>query len=228
MQILTFVAPLTIFSLTLSIHRSPPLITRSPFTYQDTNGFEKTSYQESASLFSVLTFGWAIHLIRSVRQQACDGVQDHSVPYLHASNRSYRLYHDWKASCAASLKGQEPANAKEEALGRSPCRVNAVLWRILQTHKSEFLITWFLDFLLAVWRMAPAWALKVFLAELAAIESKATMKYAWSWLVILVMSLVIRSIITAIDWFQWSGRLHTRIRSQVGSLVFEKLVRAFC
>lgn len=159
-----------------------------------------------------------------VQEQADAGEQDHSVPFLQSKNRGYNLYHAWKASCTASLNGQEPITAKAEALGRSPKRVNAVLWRVLQSHKSSFLLNCFLDFLLAGWRIVPAWSMRVFLRELATVKSKGTSKYAWAWLVFLIFSLVIRTIATAMNYLTWNGRLHTRIRSQMNSLVFEKLL----
>lgn len=210
-------APAVMFCIFLTIPRSPLLLTRSPFTYADNRNFDNTSYEESATLLGLITFDWCSRTIHSVLDQT-----NNSLPYLHARNRSYKLYHVWKRACAASLCGEAPSNAKEEALGRSPKCVNAVLWRIVQANRSTFATVWFLDILLACARNLPVLAIKRFLDELEAVEAKGTTKFAWTWLVIMTTSLALRTLLTAMDYFRWNGRLQTRIRSQIAAIVFER------
>lgn len=169
-----------------------------------------------------MTFGWAAPMIRSVLEQARNGAPEISIPYLPARNRTYSTYHTWKRSCTASLSRQLASTPKEDALGRSPQIVNAVLWRIVQANRSTFLVTWFFDILLACARNLPAWSVKRFLQELEGAEARGTSRYAWAWLVIMTSSLAIRTLLTAADYFRWNGRLQTRIRSQVAAMVFEK------
>jgi hypothetical protein len=203
-----------IFLVTLTIRRSPPLITRSPFTYADKQNFEKTTYEESATLLSLITFSWPSPMIYSVLEQARQKVPELSIPYVHARNRSYRLYHNWKRSCEASLSGGAPTCAKEETLGRCPKAVNGVLWRIVQANRSTFTVVWFFDI--------PAVTVKHFLSELEAADERGTRRFAWAWLVIMVVSIGLRTLMMATDYFRWNGRLQTRSRTQVAALVFER------
>lgn len=218
----TTTAPALLFCLTLTIRRSPPLITRSPFTYADSQNYEATSYEESATLLSLITFAWSSPMIYSVLEQARQKAPKLSVPYVHSRNRSYRLYHNWKRSCAASLSGEAPTCAKEEVLGRCPKSVNGVLWRIMQANRSTFAVVWVFDILLACARNLPAFTVKHFLGELEAADERGTTRFAWAWLVIMVVSIGLRTLMMAADYFRWNGRLQTRTRTQVATLVFER------
>lgn len=167
-------------------------------------------------------------MIHNVLQQTRSRTPDLSVPYLHSRNRSYKLYHTWKRSCAASLSGGTPTSSKEEALGRCPKAVNGILWRIVQANRSTFFVVWFFDILLACARNLPAFTVKHFLRELEAADERGTTKFAWAWLVIMVVSIALRTLVMAADYFRWNGRLQIRSRIQVATLVFERALLVSC
>lgn len=218
----TSCAPALLLCIDLVIPRSPSLSTHSPFTYSISAEHKQTSLEESASLLSLITFSWTVPTMMSVIQQVQMQIYEIVMPYLHARNRSYNLYHAWKLSCASSLRGDLPANPKEEALGRCPKRVNAVLWRIVQANRSAFIVVWTFDIFLASARNLPALTVKHFLIELDAIEVRGTSKYAWAWLIIMVGSIAFRTLLTAADYFRWNARLQSRTRSAIATLVFER------
>lgn len=225
----TTLTPAFVFCMALLVPRSPHLITRSPFTYSSKEGFDQTTFEDSATLLSLVTFSWPKATMSFVIDQSRSSVDELIVPYRQARTRSFHLYHAWKQSCARSLRGELPPNPKEEALGRCPKRVNAVLWRIVQVNRSAFVVVWIFDILLACGRNLPALALKYFLSELEAVESRETTKYAWAWFVIMTLSLAARTFITAADYIRWNVLLQGRTRAAIASLVFERalLVRLY-
>lgn len=218
------ISPLLLLSIILRVPRSPPLVTQSPFTYTNTDDYRQTTLEASSTLASIITFNWAGVVMKRVTQQAEENARESSVPYLQSKNRGYHLYHEWKASCQDSLNSRQPANALQAALGCAPNWANGVAWRISQTHKRAYLRVWFFDTVLIVSKVGPAWALKRFLQELSDVEIHGSTKYAWAWLVVMIGSLFARTFLTAADYFQWYAHLHTRVRSQMSTLVFEKIL----
>lgn len=183
---------------------------------------------DSANLWSIVMFNWTNEVVASIFRQMSSNDDETSVPYPAASERAFNIFLDWKASCARSLHGERPQNARESAFGRTPKWMSPTLWRIFRTHQTRILVGILLDIVMAASRYLPAYATKFFLRELEEVEKGKSRRFAIGWLAVMLGALVFRSLATAASMFLWNRLGPVRIRSQLGSLVFEKALNVSC
>ena len=176
--------------LAMSTSRSPPAITRSPFTYA-TDGYKKdcrVSFEEEASLLSIIVFGWASQIMKIARLEgvarspktAADGsdpaagpVKDTDLPHLRAVDRAYSAYRTWTRSAAKSRSadgggGWSSSATEDPSLGSAPgiFAGRKLAWRVFVSNRGVIVLGVVAEALLAISRCLPAWATKHFLQHL--------------------------------------------------------------
>jgi hypothetical protein len=242
-KLYTYLAPFLLLAITLNVPRAPPLSVQSPYTYSSDTGHDKASYEQTASLWSNILFNWVTPTIRDVNAQAkldknkdkdkdtADQNQnEYEAPYLPREDRSFKLYNDWKSSCAASLTSTEGSpSAVERAFGTTPKYWSPLAWRIFRCHQSNILLSAVGEVVLVLIRYSPAWALDHFIRELESSKSGTahapSPKVAYAWLAVLILALIARTTLTAATYWQWNTRISLRIKAQLCTLIFEKALQ---
>ena len=142
--------------------------------------------------------------------------------------RGYALFEAWKKSCAASLPKDEKPAPGDIDIGHSPFPrlIGRLQWRILVCNARTSIIGAGMECVLAGLRYGPAWSIKHFL-EVFEESGKGAVsrRLAWAWLLMIVASMLARSLLQAQTYANWNCINTPSIRAQLNAALYQKTLR---
>jgi hypothetical protein len=147
---------------------------------------------------------------------------------LPSDARAYALHEAWKESCTASLPKDEKPAPGDIDIGRSPFPrlIGRLQWRVLVCNARTCIIGAGMECVLVVLRYGPAWSIKHFL-EVFEESGKGAVsrRLAWAWLIMIVASMLGRSLLQAQTYANWNCINTPSIRAQLNAALYQKTLR---